>query len=268
MSESKNIYQRINDVMKEVAYVKKDATVTTYKAVTHDNVTAVLRPNLVKAGIVVQASQRKGKMLQMRDLSADVKQHLYCGDYTISFVNVDNPEDKLSVDVQAHATDTADKAPSKCISMATKYAMLKTFSLETGENEEGRYHETPLFTDAQKARFDEILQERDGLAYACFSKEMGNEAMMALQDTFPAAKDAGEGELAKSAGKQACKELEAEGWATIKDYAFQIKERIENNDPSVLELTGELHGTEKRMVAGLLTESEVAHLAKLKELGA
>lgn len=261
MSDTANIYQRINAVMKEVSYVQKDATVSgggTYKAVTHDNVTAVLRPLLVKHGIVVGVNQAKGKILQMRDPRADLKMHFYKGDYVVSFVNIDDPENVHTVNVQAHSTDTGDKSPGKAMSMATKYAMLKTFSLETGENEEGRYHETPLFSDYQKAQFYELLEEKNGLGFACFSQEMGEEAMKALASTFPA------GQISK--GKKAMKELENAGWEIINNYANQIKDLIESSDPAVLELTDELQGTEKRLVANLLTDGEIAHLKKLKEL--
>ena len=48
MSE-KNIFQRINAVMQEVAYVQKDKAVTGmgagYKAVTHDNLVSVPAPH-------------------------------------------------------------------------------------------------------------------------------------------------------------------------------------------------------------------------------
>ena len=51
MSDVKNIYQRINQVMKSVQYVKKDKAVTgggqNYKAVTHDQVVSVCREALV-----------------------------------------------------------------------------------------------------------------------------------------------------------------------------------------------------------------------------
>jgi hypothetical protein len=256
-----NIYQRINAVMKEVEYVQKDATITgggSYKAVTHDNVTAVLRPLLVKHGIVVGVSQAKGKVLQMRDVKIDIKMHLYQGDYTVSFINIDQPEDRHSVQIQAHSTDTGDKSPGKAMSMATKYAMLKTFSIETGENEEGRYHETPLYTDLQKERFDELLDSNNGMGFACFSQEMGEEAMKALSGTFQAGK--------VSQGKKQMKTLASAGWDTLHDYVSQIQQRIADNDPSVLELTDELEGTEKRLVAGMLTDGEVAHLKKLKEI--
>ena len=50
MSENKNIYQRINAVMNKVKYVKKDASVSGYKAVTHDKVVSECRQALVDEG--------------------------------------------------------------------------------------------------------------------------------------------------------------------------------------------------------------------------
>ncbi len=258
-----NIYQRINAVMKEVEYIKKDATITgggTYQAVTHDNVTAVLRPYLVANGIVVRVEQLQSSVLQMRDKPAGIAMLLYSGDYAVHFVNIDNPEDFMTVFFNAHANDTGDKAPGKCASYAVKMAQLKTFSLETGESDEGRYHEAPLFTDHQKARFDELLDDDNAMGYACFSQEIGEEAMKELCGTFPDGR--------KSQGKALCKKLEQEGWVQLKDYASQISELIGNKDPAVLELTGELLPMEKRLVAGMLTDIEVAHLKKMKELAA
>ena len=91
MSNSKNIYQRINEVMKAIEYVQKDATITgggSYKAVTHDMVTAVVRPQLVKQGIVVRPEQLRSSMIQERDKAR--KMHLYSGAYAVHFVNIDN----------------------------------------------------------------------------------------------------------------------------------------------------------------------------------
>jgi hypothetical protein len=136
-----NIYQRINAVMQQVEYVKKDATVQTYKAVTHDMVTAVLRSAMVKAGIVVQLEQTASEVLVHRDVAAKIAMMLYSGTYNVHFVNIDKPEDRATITIDAHAADNGDKAPGKCASYATKHAMLKLFSLETGESDESRVAE-------------------------------------------------------------------------------------------------------------------------------
>ena len=55
MSNTLNIYQRINNVMKTVEYVKKDSSVSGmgggYKAVSHDQVVSVARKALVDNGV-------------------------------------------------------------------------------------------------------------------------------------------------------------------------------------------------------------------------
>ncbi len=139
-----NIYQKINKVMQEVKYVQKDSAISgggaNYKAVSHDQVISVLRESMVNNGIMMFPVQTSGEFLIKRDLSVTppIKMGLYSGSYEINFVNIDNGEDKVTVAVQAHASDNGDKAPGKALSYGTKTAMLKVFSLETGENDESR----------------------------------------------------------------------------------------------------------------------------------
>lgn len=139
-----NIYQRINKVMQEIDYVKKDATIGkgsyAYQAVTHDAVTATVRGSMVKHGIVMTVTQT-ASFFDERESDKDgnqAKMRLYHGTYNITFTNIDKPEDNFTVSVSSQAFDNADKAPGKACSYATKYALLKTFLIETGENEESR----------------------------------------------------------------------------------------------------------------------------------
>lgn len=257
-----NIYQRINAVMTKISYVKKDKAVTgggqNYQAVTHDNVTAMIRPHLVELGIVVQLEQLRGELVIKRDVDKGIKMHLYSGDYAISFVNIDKPEEKATVTMSAHAADNGDKAPGKAASYATKYAMLKMFSIETGENEESRAYEAPDYTDQQKEMFDYLLDEQDALGFAEFAQTVGHTVMIALNGSFE------KGTV--SQGKKATKELERAGWAKLDDYAAQITELIDNHDPAVTELTDELTGPQKKMLATKLTPAQITHLKKMSEI--
>lgn len=142
MNNEKNIFQRINAVMLDVTYVQKDKDVSgggqNYKAVTHDKVVSVIRASMVKHGIAMSVSQTAGSILIQRDLTKDIKMHLYGGEYDVVFTNVDKPDEFTRVTVHAHAADNGDKAPGKCITYAAKAAILKTFMLETGEDDESR----------------------------------------------------------------------------------------------------------------------------------
>ena len=141
--EGKNIYQKINDVMKVVTYVQKDSAVTGagggYKAVTHDQVVSVARSALVENGVMIYPNQISGEFITKRDLNLanPVKMGLYSGTYEINFVGIEQG-DKITVTVQAHANDNGDKAPGKALTYATKSAILKVLCLETGENDESR----------------------------------------------------------------------------------------------------------------------------------
>lgn len=170
-----NIYQRINAVRKAIGYIQKDKSVSTgggsYKAVTHDTVTGLIRQHLIEQGIIIVPDLVTGLFHPKED---GAKQRLYEATYVINFVNADQPEERVSMNVSAHALDNGDKAPGKALSYATKYGMLKMFSLETGEDEESRHqHEdfdpvpyleklehcksrdemVPVYQEAKKAAF-------------------------------------------------------------------------------------------------------------------
>lgn len=167
-----NIYQRVNAVMKDVEYVRKDAKVQGYSAVTHDMVTAVLRGAMVKHGIVVQLEQKSSEILERRDKAAGVSMMLYSGTYDVHFVNIDKPEDRATITIDAHAADNGDKAPGKCASYATKQAMLKLFSLETGENDESRVEHLKTLSDSELDKLRKAIEDA-GKDEAYMTKKAG-----------------------------------------------------------------------------------------------
>lgn len=145
-----NVYQRINEVRKAIGYVQKDKSVSTgggsYKAVTHDAVTGMIRDALIAHGVVIVPSVTS---CVFHPKEPDAKQRLYEAMYDIEFVNVDEPTDKVVSKQSAHALDNGDKAPGKAQSYATKYAILKLFNIETGEDEESRYQQDEFDIDRQ-----------------------------------------------------------------------------------------------------------------------
>jgi hypothetical protein len=162
-----NIYQRINAVMKKVKYVQKDKAVTgggaSYKAVTHDQVVSVARQELVDNGVVVYPEQIEHSMPIVRDLEKNIKMHLYSGDYLIHFVNIDKPDDRVSVKINAQASDNGDKAPGKAVTYATKAAILKVLCLETGDNDESRAEAVATLTPTQIKGVEALLGDNEDL---------------------------------------------------------------------------------------------------------
>lgn len=137
-----NIYQRLNEVRKAVAYIRKEKEVTgagTYKVVTHDQVTGEIRESLIEHGIMIVPRLVSSKTVDTGTTTGKgVPIIRYEPWFEIDFVNIDRPEERVTVPIEAHALDQGDKAPGKAISYATKYAVLKLFSIESGEDEEDR----------------------------------------------------------------------------------------------------------------------------------
>jgi hypothetical protein len=260
MSDTHNIYQRVNAVMKAVEYVQKDSQVSagaggSYKAVSHDMVTAVLRPHLVEKGIVVRVQQLCSDMRQLRDKAANISMHLYEGTYHVDLVNIDNPEDYIRVVVAAHANDTGDKSPGKCLSYAVKSALIKTFSLETGEDDEQRF--TDPYTDEQHDVYHDLIETEKAYEFYMFMATLPHETQTGLHNSFPDGK--------KTQGKKAAAKLENDGLAVFKNVVEEVQEKLASHDISVIETTDEMTPTEKRLLMKRLSVYEVEQLAKIKK---
>lgn len=144
-SAKPTLLQRINAVRSKINYVQRDKEVDTgrgkYKAATHDAVIGQVRQHLIDEGVLILQTLINSASLPY-EVNADMiraKQFRYEATYEIRFVNVDDADDNFTVVVQSHAMDNADKAPGKAMSYAKKYAILKTFDIETGEDDESRY---------------------------------------------------------------------------------------------------------------------------------
>ena len=121
----KNIYQRLHAAMQDVKYVQKEKkSGMQYSTVSHDSVTAKVRPVLVEHGIVYHPTElehwQNGNRTEVR--------------LTLRFVNIDKPDEYIDVPGLGYGVDNQDKGPGKAISYAVKYCLLKALGLETGDD--------------------------------------------------------------------------------------------------------------------------------------
>lgn len=123
-----NLHQRILAVMTDLQYVQKGKGKGSlqYSFVSHDAVSKRIHPLLVKHGITMLPSVENvtvnGNRCEVTML--------------VTFTNSDDPEQFVTVRSFGFGIDPQDKGPGKAMSYATKYAILKTFVLETGDDPE------------------------------------------------------------------------------------------------------------------------------------
>jgi hypothetical protein len=111
--------------MGEVDYVQKEKKQgMNYSIVSHDAVTAKVRPLLHKHGIVYYP----------RALTVSQNGNRTEAVFTVRFENIDDRTDYIDVETFGYGVDPQDKGPGKAMSYGVKYALLKVLGLETGDD--------------------------------------------------------------------------------------------------------------------------------------
>lgn len=126
MNQKLNLHQRMLMVMTDLSTIAKGDKMVNgqYRFVSHDAVTKKIHPLLVKHGLLAIPSVVEMKQDGNRTTVT----------ISVSFINVDLPSDNLSIMSVGYGIDASDKGPGKAISYAFKYALLKAFCLETGDD--------------------------------------------------------------------------------------------------------------------------------------
>lgn len=128
-----------------------------YKVVTHDEVTRVLHEAFAEVGIVCLPSQKSCIISEYQSVTTwngkDTVKTGYKAEVTIeyTFINASDPKDTLTSVATAFAMDPSDKAIGKAYSMAVKMILLKTFMLESTDEEEARTTEEGTSYNETKA---------------------------------------------------------------------------------------------------------------------
>lgn len=162
-----NIHQRLAKAMERVTYIQKDKkSGMNYSIVSHDAVTAKVRPALLEAGIVYYPVDVKHAQNGNRTEVA----------MTVRFVNAEKPADHFDVQSFGYGIDSQDKGPGKAMSYAVKYALLKTLGLETGDDPDH---------DQQTEHESAIYGTLNHLIDMSTTKEMLDEALNELKSKSP-----------------------------------------------------------------------------------
>ena len=123
-----NIYEKMSAIMQDVQYLTKDDQVkfgtTSYKALSEEKVTGIMRAELIKHKLVIypiqQSASRIGQITHV--------------DVMYRLVNAENPEEYIDIASCGDGADSQDKGSGKAMTYAFKYMWLRAFALPTGED--------------------------------------------------------------------------------------------------------------------------------------
>ena len=144
-----NIYQKMSAITQEISKVAKNLQVgegkNQYKAVGEADVLAAVKPIEAKHGVYSFPFDREivesGEMVSTTKYGD--RKSLYLRVKTVyRFVNVDEPSEFIDITTYGDGVDSQDKAPGKAMTYGDKYALLKAYKIQTGDDPDQNESET------------------------------------------------------------------------------------------------------------------------------
>jgi len=157
-----NLYQRLAAAIADCPPIEKDTSIaagkSSYKATTFDGAISKIRPVLIKHGIVFSQEiiEQTNETYEYEQQYGNNPAVTKVGFLTyvhvrLTFINIDNPEERIISDGVGTGMDSQDKAAGKALTYARKNALLAILMTSTGENDEERPdHEATRATPARK----------------------------------------------------------------------------------------------------------------------
>ena len=144
--ETLNIYYKMLKITEDINIVAKNLEVgygkSKYKAVSEADVLAAVKPIEIKHGVYSYPVDREiidsheiTAIKTAYDGSTEEKISLYMRIKTVyRFVNTSNPQEYIDIVTYGDGVDAMDKAPGKAMTYSDKYALLKAYKIQTGDD--------------------------------------------------------------------------------------------------------------------------------------
>ena len=136
-----NIFKKMKEATEKISRVAKNLEVgfgrNMYKAVGEADVLDAVKPIEAELGIYSYPYDREVIYQDMVTVNSGEKERVnafFRIKVVYRFVNIDNPEEYIDIVSYGDGVDPQDKAPGKAMTYADKYALLKAYKIETGDD--------------------------------------------------------------------------------------------------------------------------------------
>lgn len=158
-----NIYQKMAAITAELQTVAKNLDVKagggSYKAVSERDIIDAVKPLEEKYGIYSYPADR-----EVIESSILENEKTYNGNTTKTssfftrmkttymFINIDNPDERITTVTFSEGIDTQDKGSGKAMTYADKYALMKAYKISTGDDPDQNASEDNSYKKTQTTR--------------------------------------------------------------------------------------------------------------------
>lgn len=139
-----NIYEKFNNIILNIEQLPENGKVslgyTQYKYATHQDITAAIKPIMIAWRVHMQVIITDHSYEQIRVMELNRKQEQEekikfrsSAHVTLTFTNVDNPEEKLTYNGYGTGADAQNREDGIAHTYAYKNALIKAFMIESGD---------------------------------------------------------------------------------------------------------------------------------------
>lgn len=252
--EGLNIYQRLNEVRRQVEYLKRGSA-GQGTGVLYDEVVRLTREYILEQGILITTDF----IADSSRLAGEKKNYIYEAFIRVWYINMDDPTDKFSTDIVSHAMDAGDKAPGKAVTYAVKVSLVKVLFLETGINDEskGNGDDTPVpYNNSQFIEFHDLVNTKKAFALHCFVATINHNMYLALYKSFPKGQ--------KGSTKGVCTELMSKGLSEFQQLIDVVDGMADKEDIAITEELEGFTNRERFVIHEALQPSTITFLETLK----
>jgi hypothetical protein len=130
---TKNIYQKLLEVRKQVQYLKKEASGFKYQYVKESQVLSAIRPKMDELGLILELDMMKPESIGENMINVG---------FNFVWINCDNPEEKIAKTMYLQCVQGDPKLIGGLLSYVNRYYLTKTFQIATDDLDIDKFPET------------------------------------------------------------------------------------------------------------------------------
>lgn len=135
-----NIYQKLIEVRKSVPYLKKESQGHQYQYTGSSQVLASVRAKMDELGLMLVCKVLGHNLIQ-GTTSKGAKEFMTELDLEFTWINAENPEEKIVCPWYGQGVDNSEKGVGKALTYAEKYFILKQFNIATDKDDPDAFQE-------------------------------------------------------------------------------------------------------------------------------
>lgn len=152
---SLNIYQRLSNVRKTCGYIKKENEGYQFKYVSSSQTLGHLHNAINENGLIL-IPEIVSQEIQETTNQKGNKEFFTKLNMVFTWVNIDNPDEKIVCQWTAQGLDNAEKGIGKALTYAEKYFLLKFFNIATDKDDPDKFQEKMDNTTKKNAPVEQV----------------------------------------------------------------------------------------------------------------